>query len=53
MRKTNKAYIYKQALLNVQNTLIADIQARKEIRGTINKVFDIIADALKPRKEEE
>lgn len=51
MRKTNKAHIYKKALLDVQNTLIADIQAHKEIRGTIDKVFDIIAEALKPRKE--
>lgn len=53
MGKTNKVYIYKKALLDVQNTLIADIQAHKEIRGTINKVFDIIAEALKPRKEEQ
>lgn len=53
MGRINKAHIYKKALLNVQNTLIADIQAHKEIRGTINKVFDIIAEALKPRKEEQ
>lgn len=50
MGKTNKAHIYKKALLDVQNTLVADIQAHKEIKQTINKVFDIIAEALKPRK---
>lgn len=46
MGKTNKAYIYKKALLNIQNTLVADIQGHKPIKDTVNKIFDMISDAL-------
>lgn len=44
--KVNKQQLYKKALLNIQNTLIVDIQNHKPIKDTVNKIFDIIGDAL-------
>lgn len=48
--RSNKSIRYRKALLKIQNTLIVDIQNHKPIKDTVNKIFDIIGDALSDKE---